>query len=109
MRIMDAVLLLFRRSLLTVQADPAFPCPVPSWAESLKLMSSSTFLHNLMTFDKDTINAEMVEFLEPYLTMPDYTLEGAKKSCGDVAGLLSWTRAMSFFYGVNKEVLPLKV
>ena len=42
-------------------------------------MSSSTFLQGLMTFDKDTINAEMVELLEAYLSMPDYTLEGAKK------------------------------
>ena len=42
-------------------------------------MSSSTFLQGLMAFDKDTINAEMVELLEPYLSMPDYTLEGAKK------------------------------
>lgn len=44
-------------------------------------MSSSTFLQGLMTFDKDTINAEMVEFLEVYMRMPDYTLEGAKKVC----------------------------
>ena len=75
----------------------------------LQLMSGSGFLVGLMQFHKDTINEETVELLDPYLRMEDYSMASAKKVCGDVAGLAAWTRAMSIFYGVNKEVLPLKV
>ncbi|XP_052240013.1 dynein axonemal heavy chain 8-like isoform X2 [Dreissena polymorpha] len=108
MRIMDAVLILFQKKIDTVTADPEKPCPKPSWSESLKLMSGSGFLQSLIAFPKDTINGETVELLEPYLRMEDYNMETAKKVCSNVAGLLSWSTAMAFFYGINKEVLPLK-
>lgn len=72
-------------------------------------MSDTRFLYNLQNFPRDQISGETVDLLQPYFNYKDYTFDKAKSACGNVAGLLSWTIAMSDFYTVNKEVLPLKV
>merc|ERR1711892_870686 len=41
MRVMDCVLLLFRKKMNKMESDPTVPCPLPSWQESLKIMSGT--------------------------------------------------------------------
>lgn len=87
--------------------DPNHNCPKPSWDKSKTLLTGN-FLKRVLEFAKDSINEETIELVDPYLRMDDYNFETGQRVCGNVAGLLSWTVAMTKFFEINKEVLPLK-
>ncbi len=111
MRIMDGVLTLKRmdldKALHDPDKDPAH-FPVPSWKVAQRMMNDTGFLNSLLAFPKDEITDETVELLQPYLEMPDFNFEAAKKVSGNVAGLCSWCRAMATYQVIAQEVEPLK-
>ena len=80
-------------------------------------LSSNNFLKDLMEFsefEKDNINEETIELLEPYLRLktPEdpprdvFTAEVAKKSSAALQGMCIWSAAMSDYHIQSKIVKP---
>jgi dynein heavy chain len=99
-RIMDGVLILRRLPLRPAMVDSGasaalgFTVPVSSFENAVRAMADTRFLDHLLNFPADRITPEDCELLDPYLAMPDFTHEAARKSCGNLAGLASWLKAM---------------
>lgn len=76
----------------------------------------NNFLPDLLQFssyEKDQINEETIELLEPYLTLTDLTgeiklfdVEFAKKTSLALGGLCTWAAAMSDYHKQSKIVKP---
>jgi dynein heavy chain len=120
--IMDTIHILFQRPL-----DPVKPkamnilkqeCPFvgDSFDNCTKTtLASALFLKDLFDFsnnEKDNINEETIELLEPYLlfTAPDgreiFTGAVAKKSSSALEGMCVWAAAMSDYHKQSKIVKP---
>lgn len=120
--IMDTIHILFQRPM-----DPVKPkamnilkqeCPFvgDSFDNCTKLtLSSALFLKDLFDFsnnEKDNINEETIELLEPYLLFcaPDgreiFTGAVAKKSSSALEGMCVWAAAMSDYHKQSKIVKP---
>jgi len=78
-------------------------------------LSNANFLKDLFDFSnnqKDNINEETIELLEPYLLLktPDdreiYNGAVAKKSSAALEGLCTWCAAMSDYHKASKIVKP---
>jgi dynein heavy chain len=125
--IIDTVHLLFQRSLdpvkfrevtcLKVQTPFVFDS-YESFGKAT--LSSATFLKDLLDFsdkEKDNINEETIELLEPYLvlkTLPDkdglqkdiFKKETAEIASKALGGMCVWAAAMSDYHKQSKIVKP---
>lgn len=66
--IMDVCLILFRRKIKPVKVDASKRFLDSSWEESLKVMAEAGFLAKILRYPKDSINAEIVDLMVPYLS-----------------------------------------
>jgi dynein heavy chain len=128
-RIMDCVLILNQRPLMTVSmvqlsgADIGRPVEIktgkdmyePFFADSYdqyakKMMVEPSFIKNLLNFaneEKDNITEETMELLEPYLMCVDFNQERAAKNAEAAAGLCSWVIAMASYHRASLIVAPM--
>jgi dynein heavy chain len=77
-----------------------------SWADTKKMLADVGFLKALTQFEKDEMNDETIELLEPYLAMPAYTAEAVYAVSPPAASLCKWVRAMSVYHVTAKDVRP---
>ena len=113
--ILDTVNLLFQLPLVPVQPKALFimkqdiPFVADSFDEYAKsTMTNNSFLKNLLDFsqyEKDNINEETIELLEPYLTLKvpstgedAFSGQVAKKSSSALEGMCVWAAAMSDYH-----------
>jgi dynein heavy chain len=107
--IMDCVLILLYRPLDKVQpvamelrkneSQIFIGDSYESYAK--KTMVDTNFMQtltNFVKFEKDRINEETMEFLEPYLSVPDFNAERAKQVANAAESLCMWVRALASYH-----------
>ena len=73
------------------------------------MFTDARFLQNILYFseyEKDKINDETCELLEPYLTLPQFQPAIAKKASNAAEGLCIWVGAMVEYHEASKIVKP---
>lgn len=121
--ILDTINILFQKPLVSPTPKNLFIMKqdIPFIADSFDEYSKSTmtnnaFLSQLFDFsnnEKDNINEETIELLEPYLTLKipstgedAFTGQVAKKSSAALEGMCVWAAAMSDYHKQSKIVKP---
>ena len=125
--IIDTVHILFQRSLdpIKLREITCLKVQTPFVFDSYEsfgkaTLSSATFLKDLLDFsdkEKDNINEETIELLEPYLvlkTLPDkdgvqkdiFKKETAEIASKALGGMCVWAAAMSDYHKQSKIVKP---
>ncbi|CAG9466170.1 unnamed protein product [Pedinophyceae sp. YPF-701] len=79
------------------------------WEPSKKLLSDSTFIQQLKTYDRDNIPEKTITTIrEKYIASEDFTVEKAANAAAAAAGLAKWVFAMSEYDRAAKIVAPKK-
>ncbi|KAJ3092439.1 Dynein heavy chain 3, axonemal [Quaeritorhiza haematococci] len=79
------------------------------WGPALKMLGDPHFLQSLKTYDKDNIDAKIIERIrKTYIPNPDFDPNIVKNSSSAAEGLCKWVRALDKYEVVAKVVAPKK-
>lgn len=80
----------------------------PDWDTAKKVLSRSTFMQELVEFDKDNIPASVLKKLSKYVKQEGFTVEVVQRVSKAATSLCMWCHAMDVYSKVAKEVGPKK-
>ena len=78
------------------------------WKGAKAMMGDAQFLKSLKQYEKDKISGGMIKKVMAYYKDPDFNLEKLKTVSKAGAGLFAWVDAIKEYYGVAKDVEPLR-
>jgi dynein heavy chain, axonemal len=76
------------------------------WETAKKMMNDNYFLDSLKTFDKDNIDPEIIQKLQPIITKDEFEPKKVLKVSKAAFGLACWVKAMDTYDRVAKVVGP---
>ena len=71
-----------------------------------KFLSVPKFIQKLKSFDRSSLEEEIIHKITPYIEMSKFHPDIVKNASRAAEGLCKWVRAMYNYYFVNKEVQP---
>jgi dynein heavy chain len=118
--IMDSVCVFFQAKLVPIQVEEKeinkknITFIKDSYEEvggGRAVLNDNRFMQSLVGFEKDAINDETVELLEPYIQRQDewFNEDVGKKASVAAAGILRWALAINEYNEKSKIVKPKKI
>ena len=83
-----------------------------SWEEGGRAtLNDMQFMKNLIAFERDQINEETIELLEPYMKQQNdwFNEDTGKKASVAASGILRWALAINEYHEKSKIVKPKKI
>lgn len=97
----------------TMKADPDKPGQKVKdfWESAQKtiLGNAKKLMEDMLKFDKDNINEKIIQQLDPYIEMEEFSPAAVRKASLACEAICMWVRAMHTYNNVAKMVEPKKI
>ncbi|KAL0019092.1 hypothetical protein WJX77_000912 [Trebouxia sp. C0004] len=106
--VMEACCIMFDEKPKMVEDPVKMGKKMPSyWDAAKRLLADPTkFLDSLITFDKDNIKDAIIQRIQPYIDMEEFTPEAVARVSKACTSICMWVRAMYKYHTVALSVAP---
>jgi len=76
------------------------------WTEAKRMLSDFRFLQTLISFDKDTLSEELIDKIDRYTALPEFTASRMEKVSKAATCICKWVVAIDNYFDIMKVIEP---